>query len=502
MASFFYLRFGYQYGFSDQDEFIPLVLKWMNSSLFESDWFVSNQDSALNVRSVFSGIVFLFAHFVGIKLAVLFVHIATGAALVWGLSRVAYRLYYNGLSSFVFLVIVLVLTPRWNPGANDIWHAMLVPSTLAWTSAVWSLDQLMQKRFLASGLLISVAMLVHPLIGLQLGSILGAVALWKHRLKAGRFFIPFVLVAIPSIVIFAGSAQESDALSATYILTTLRAPHHYLPEAFSAASWAKWLVVAIPGIVYLWTDKNPISDGAARDWILGLVVVSTIVVLLGLLFGTLIPIPFVIKLQSFTIAVWIRVLASLGLSALIVSWLPFGIRAYLERFIMRPAFVLLAMVVVTTTFMGTAISGSTEKEASGQLDSETATWIRQNTPVSAHFAIPPSLSGFQIQTHRAQFVNFKAFPFQGNEANEWLKRLLIVAPVNQLEPGGTHLQSRLDQAFDNLTPVQWDSIHVRANIDYLVRSARSVNQWDDYPAAWCSTRWCVYDLTSTPIHAF
>ncbi|NQV72689.1 hypothetical protein HQ496_06175 [bacterium] len=513
VAGLFYLRFGYQYGFSDQDEFIPLVLKWMNSSLFETDWFVESQLSAFTVRTAFAGIVYFFAQFLGVKLAVLLVHCVTGIGLVWGLTRVSNRLYHNELSSFVFVFLVLVMAPRWNPGGNDIWHAMLVPSTLAWTCAVWSLDQMMGRRFLSSGLLIAAAMVVHPLIGLQLGCILGTVALWKHGGRARWFIIPFLTIAIPSIIVFSGSSEPQGTLSATYILTTLRAPHHYLPEAFSAVSWVKWLIITVPGFFYLWTDNNsikrsrignrpignvPISDGPSRDWILGLAVVSSIVVLLGLLFGTVLPIPSIIKLQPFTIAVWIRVLASLGLSALIIAYMPFGIKTYLERFVKRPTFVVLALVMV----FGIPLISSTDRAVEGQLDSDTANWIQENTPVGALFAIPPSLSGFQIQTQRAQFVNFKAFPFQGNEATEWLDRLLTIAPVEQLEPGGTALQSRLDQAFDNLTPTQWDSIHVRANIDYLVRRAHSVSEWETHPNAWCSTQWCVYDLTSPPINGF
>jgi hypothetical protein len=508
VSGLFYLRFGYQYGFSDQDEFLPLVLKWMNSSLFEADWFVQSQSSAITVRTAFASIVYFFSQFIGAKLGVLLVHVATGIALVWGLIRVSNRLYHNELSSIVFVLLVLVLTPRWNPGGNDLWHAMLVPSTLAWTFAVWSLDQLMGKRFLGGGLLIAAAMVVHPLIGLQLGCILGTVTFWKHGRSAVWFLLPFMLVAVPSVIVFSGGVEPQDTLSSTYVLTTLRAPHHYLPEAFSATSWLKWLFIVVPGFLYLWTDNNSIkrsrinssliSSGLSRDWILGLAVVSSIVVLLGLMFGTVLPIPAVIKLQPFTIAVWIRMLASLGLSALFVASIPFGIRTNLERFVKRPSFVVLAVVTALTI----PLLGTTSRAVEGQLDSETATWIQENTPVSALFAIPPSLSGFQIQTQRAQFVNFKAFPFQGNEANEWLDRLLTIAPTEQLEPGGTAFQSRLDQAFDNLTPVQWDSIHDRANIDYLVRRAYSLNEWETHPNAWCSTQWCVYDLSSPPTNGF
>ena len=45
VVGLFILRFGYHVGWSDQDEFLPLIQHWIDPNLFTHDWFVMMQTS-------------------------------------------------------------------------------------------------------------------------------------------------------------------------------------------------------------------------------------------------------------------------------------------------------------------------------------------------------------------------------------------------------------------------------------------------------------------------
>ena len=165
-------------------------------------------------------------------------------------------------------------------------------------------------------------------------------------------------------------------------------------------------------------------------------------------------------------------------------------------------FVLVAIILASThallpdqqTNPQSAQQPASQPYGGPQLGPETAQWIRRNTDINAVFAIPPSLSGFQIQAQRAQYVNFKAFPFSKTEVREWIRRLQVVAPVESFTPGGALLLARLDSSYLSQTPDEWNYAQVQANIDYLVRPATNDEDWPTENADWCTFKWCVYAL--------
>ena len=299
-AILYYLRFGYDVGFSDQDEFLPLVLQWLDPSLLQQDWFVQMQASTFTIRSGFAGVVLIISKLTSLQAAVLSIHLLTGALLALVLVRLANRLYHNNIASLLFVVIVLVLTPRWNPGGNDIFHSMLVPSSVSWTLSLWSFDFLTRDRLKKAGWLSALSMAIHPLVGLQLGSIFGASLLLSGQKRPQRFLLPFLLVALPSIYFFAEPFSPPAPLSfdafstdpafasSTSILASIRAPHHYLAHTFPILSWFKWLSILGVGGIVIWRDKIFYSSGMMRDAVVKIAAICLGVIGIGGVFTTII----------------------------------------------------------------------------------------------------------------------------------------------------------------------------------------------------------------------
>lgn len=503
-AGLFYVRFGYDVGFSDQDEFVPLVMKWLNPELFTRDWFVIFQDSEFGIRTIFAGLVVLPSLFLPIELAILILHLATWLVLTLSLYRISIFLYDNKLTALIFVIAGTVLTARWNPGGNDLFHSMLVPSSVAWALGMWSLERLLARRYGVAGVLGSLAVLVHPLVGIQICAVLGTGLTISNPRMALRFLLPVFVVAVPMIVIFAdlGAAPDSSAVAGR-ILTHIRAPHHYLPSAFSSASWVTFGSLILVGGSFMWVDSSRTSNGRVRTLIFALFGITLIVLAVSLVLISTFEIDLVTRLQPFSLAVFARILGVLGCISIITTfistsrlrqvdallsqtrWLPFAILFLIVSvFFLRPWFIQLK-------------SGETAPTAmESQLDLVTGSWIKQNTSTDALFAVPPSLSGFQIQSSRSQFVNFKAFPFTKKESEEWLHRLLLVAPVTSFGAGGTALMTQMDSAYLATSPTYWSSTQELEGIDYILRPFLEDRNWARTPPIWCSPSWCIYSSGS------
>ena len=505
------LRFGYGFGFSDQDEFLPLIMHWQNADLFARDWFVMEQASSFGVRTIFARVLYLLALAAPLKVIVAVLHFFTFAAVSTAIFRVANKLYRNRLTAGLAVFTVLLLTSRWNPGGNDLFHSMLVPSSMSWALALWSFERVLHKRYLMAGALSGAAMLIHPLVGLQVGVVI-AVSIYFTEAPRKRvltaFLVPFLVVATPLIIVLTGweihEPANSSSFSAAFILTQLRAPHHYLPGAFQVSSVVKLAIISILGFVILWTERLPLvasrrflsyQDGPARQYLL-----TTSIILLLLLLGayaltSIWPTSTVTRLQPFNLSVMLRITVVIALSGVVSGLIPRRMRRRIATEIRKSSFPvaagLVALFVVTVATQFDTLKVRTFPSDLSKI--ELHDWIQLNTQQNAVFAIPPSMSGFQVGSRRAQYVSFKSYPFEAKASEEWLRRLLRVAPVQDLRPGGVELQARLDKAYAEHNSKNWKEILEKEEIDFIVRvRTDQPDGWSTIDPAWCSSSWCVY----------
>ncbi|MDA1029416.1 MAG: hypothetical protein O3B41_10245 [Bacteroidetes bacterium] len=503
-AGLFYVRFGYDVGFSDQDEFVPLVMKWLNPELFARDWFVTLQDSEFGIRTIFAGLLALPSLFLPIELAILILHVVTWLVLTLSLHRISIYLYDNKLTALIFVIAGTVLTARWNPGGNDVFHSMLVPSSVAWAFGMWSLERLLARRYLVAGILGSLAVLVHPLVGIQICAVLGAGLTLSNPRYALRYLLPIIVVAVPMVLIFADLGAAPDSIAETgRILTHIRAPHHYLPSFFSPASWATFGSLILVGGCFMWIDSSRTSKGHVRTSIFALFGISLIVLAVSAVLISAFKIDLVTRLQPFSLAVFARILGVLGCLSVITTFISTSALRRIDALLSQPRwlpiailFLIVAVLLVRPWYVQVNSGEGAPSSVLSPLDPITGSWIKQNTSIDALFAVPPSLSGFQIQTSRSQFVNFKAFPFTKKGSEEWLLRLLLMAPVSSTSPGGAALMIRMDSAYVASSPTYWSSTPELQGIDYILRPLPEGHNWAKTPPTWCSPTWCIYSSES------
>ena len=168
-------RFGYGYGTSDQDEFLPYLMHLLDNRLFVNDWFVQTQLLSFSIRTYFVYLLYIPASLFSPFASTTLVYILSWFGIASGLFILARRISKNRLAAILSTGIVLLATPFWTLGGNDLVHTMLVPSMTAWALAVWGLAMFFKSRLVLAALLLGISTLFQALVGLQLFIVLFAV---------------------------------------------------------------------------------------------------------------------------------------------------------------------------------------------------------------------------------------------------------------------------------------------------------------------------------------
>ncbi len=514
----FLLRYGYGFGFSDQDEFLPLVSRILDKDLFLADWFVSMQFEGFSIRWPMALLIALPSTFLPVWAVVLVVHLSTAIVSATAVARLSDRIFQSRMTTLAIVIAVMAVTTRFNPGGNDILHGMLVPSSVAWCLILTAIERMQACRFLTTGFLLGAAALFHPLIGLQAGGILLFIAMtWSDvsTRQRIRLSVPFLAVLIPLLIQLAAVGKATP--EATTILTTLRAPHHYLPGAFTGSSWILFgslLAFAATCLLLDTSSKSgadryhrPAYYPSVRSWdrqfLTRMILVST--VLLGCsLLVTVWPLqlPQALRLQPWAVSPLVRVLATVVLCGYVMQWLMCRLGAFLpvldgpiaKLHPHHPRMAETGLLVVGSMILLFSLYAYRDAiHGTGHPDKELHTWAQENSTKDAVFVVPPSMTGFQFGSKRAQYVSFKSFPFADEPTQAWWERLQEIAPVNRQTPGGLRLLERLDSAYAHRSLADMRTFVATNSVDFIVRPQPDPAGWDETETTeWCDDRWCVF----------
>lgn len=513
------LRFGYDYGTSDQDEVIPYVLSLLRPDLFSSDWFVQAQLAEFNVRTPFVWLLRAPAEMLPVWLCALLLYIALWLLLAGATWSLADRLTGSRVAAALSVVLVLIVTPQWTLGGNDLAHSMLVPSMAGWALALWGVLWALRGRLLLAGFLVGSAIWMQALVGLQVAGILGIwllVRRWRYiRNSDGDSSWGNVLIFATTILVVAGpvmallasrqigaTAEAPSTPSLFFIMAEFRVPHHYLPSAFGWASYLKFGAVALLGGASLtWLHRK--RQLRHRVFVASALGVVLMLCLLGTIFTEVTPWLFGTQLQLFKSTVVAKLLCLVGFSGAVVFLLPRVVQTKLDAVLqlgwsgVALALSLWALMITCMVWPGSPLfhlngPGSRLHSPEGSL----LTWVQEETPVDAHFAVPPSWSQFRSYGQRSITVNFKAIPYSEPLIRDWFDRLLRWSPTDVSQPLPRALQQHLDQAYATLPPSTLLQ-HVRTyDVDFVVRPLEAMSLPDPFERVFRNQAGVIYRVPS------
>ncbi len=484
---FYYVRFGYDYAHSDQDEFIPYLLHRLDPALFAEDWLVRIQATEFSVRTWFVWLVQAFSAIMPIWLAVWGLYAACWLCIAWTVWKIAWCFTEDRLVASGAVFVTLVATPVWTLGGNDLVHGMLVPSMAGWAIGGLAVYLFLKARPLAAAVLLGVACWMHPLVGLQLAALLCMVQLlaWRERERPLRslvaFFLVFAACALPTLgpifyqQVLAATPQETDP-SLFYILAEFRNPHHYLPGSFHPKRMLGFALIAGAGLAALaW---RPVRQQLHhRKFLVRILVAIAVFCITGWIFTEIVPVLAIAKLQLFKTTVLAKALLIIVAGSAANALLPHGIRRMLHGGLRHGRIGAIAVAAAWAVAMALTLPengylhnriGPWQRAAApiGAVQE----WVKTHTPRDAVFATPPSLSSFRSEAQRAIVVNHKAIPFTDRHMITWFERLTDLAPVGRPERGAPDLLYRLDAAFESLTERQLGELGQQYTFRYVLRS--------------------------------
>ena len=528
-----YWRVGYGYGVGDHEELIPQLLRLIDPSLYPRDPYLLAEEQAFSVRFVWLWTLRAACFLVPPPVAVFAFSVIAWASVCASSFRLALSLVPSRTAA-TLAVLATIGALYWTPGSNALWSATYAPESIAWAPALWAVAMFFEDRWSLAAVLLGVTAWIQPLMGLQLGLLLGLVALWQmadgDALGALRRAVAFgaVVFAVASPILVPTLLTQvdselipDDGLSTFFVTAWLRQAHHYLGSAQPVGTLVRFAVLIAAGLAGLGVlqkgaglSREPTEAGGAappvrpqhvRLAVRTLVAVAALVVVYvigteGLQSLT------VAKMQFFRLTLVAKLILLAWAAGAAVALLPSHPRSLAEdlfdsrRFGWTVALLAIAITVSLTLAQIGRPGALWGPRAHRETDVYRAErWISEHTPRDAVVLVPPTTTTFRVHARRAAAVNFKPTTFRDAAMHRWLARILTVAPTDLPDRSGglgavTAWRASLDSAYAAHTPAEWAALSDTFDADYALvdRSLTPTPPAGD--PAFATDRWAVYRL--------
>jgi Domain of unknown function (DUF6798) len=331
---------GYVFGTGNQNAQLPIIMRFLDPSLCQSDWFLHWYFDYPNF-AWFYGLVFagLSKAFGALDVAYLIVYVAglvTRGVVVYCLAT---SIWKNRGVGLIAVLMMLYSSSLGELGVSPLVTRELEPAFLAHSLVLLSAYWLYRQYYVRSAALLFLTGLFHPLIGPESTALLALATFLSlgssaRREVLTRLLLVFLAGALPIAIGFlstGGQLVENQA-EVIRIMAWERAPWHYVPFTWGRDVWLNFALFVIPVIV----ARLRVPASKFLDWI-ALGVVGCFV------FGTLSfawePLLVLVKLQPFRMSVLLQWVGALYLARYCWKWVSD------ERRVIRVAGVVLLMVL-------------------------------------------------------------------------------------------------------------------------------------------------------------
>jgi hypothetical protein len=496
---------GYRFGYGNQTEQIPIILRHMDSSFLSNDFFVEAA-SGFGPRFYYAKFIALLA--TGFSLPwIFFVLTLVVNAGVVGVSYAATReVFRTGRLAGCLAAIFSVCVSGFGFGmAADIRFEDFQPASMAIPWALAALWMGMTDRPLLASLFAVIASIWHPLYGIETGALALLVVTTRILLDADgtRFLIRPICGAVILLVnaccfwILPGRGFSGDSLTATGVIEILgrfRSPHHYLASTFPARQYLALVLFILFGIraftLFIAKSKRrrDIALLAAPAAILAACFCAYLFVEIWPFAAWVTAQPFrllfALKWQGYLVMAWLLALwfespapprfliaaamlfgtltliaagARQELILVVLSGLLLSLLRTASNF-RRIGALLITVGIVTAAFTNRVNQFTALKELMPVLveadhrgdEADISRWAGGHTPAESVFITPASLEEFRFIARRAMVVDFKSIPFGADAMREWHRRLITCyGPVTG---GGFPALALMDRNYLHIAP--------------------------------------------------
>ena len=232
-ALFLFVR-GYQFNTDDQAEHLPQVYQQLDPELYPKDYFVNASNSIFTVRHFYEKLVLVIEEVVGLEWGLFVLTFCCIALMAYSFARIAEELFGDRWSVLLAPILAMVVFYGFTVGGNHVMYGSFISSTIAKGISAFALLQFIRIKQLFAGVVLGLATLFQPLVGLQLFLILGGIELlfrWNIK-KTFQFAIPYLavsaLILVPTFARQFGETMEQNKELYYEVLYRFRNHHHYI----------------------------------------------------------------------------------------------------------------------------------------------------------------------------------------------------------------------------------------------------------------------------------
>ncbi|MBP9151552.1 MAG: hypothetical protein KBF73_04645 [Flavobacteriales bacterium] len=405
---------GYQFNTDDQAEHLPQIYQQLDLQLYPNDYFVNQSNAIFTVRHYYEKLVLLVAETIGLEWGLFVLTFFCIALMAFSFARIAEELFQDRWTVLLAPILAMFVFYNFTVGGNHIMYGSFISSTIAKGISAFALLQFIRSKHLFASIVLGIATLFQPLVGLQLFLLLGAILLLFRRNLRETIVFGLGFIAVASFILvptFARQFAESAAYDKDLyyeILYRFRNHHHYLPSLFPVTHYVKFLFLTLIGVeVYAFT--KPSDKGFFVPFVtLGLL--GMLVYAVGLEF---LHIQALGKLQWFKVTVWIGALSSIMLAGLIgpilSGFFPLTkTRQYLFPFSFF-LFLLFTFSITNSKFLPATYQHKYLIGNRNYTDLEKMHfWIEENTEKDVSVLVSPDDNAFPCQAKRSIPIHFQA----------------------------------------------------------------------------------------------
>ncbi len=252
------LRFGYRFGTGDQVELLPYTLFLHDSTLYPNDFFIQGLNASVpNERTVMANLLLPFVNHLEI-FCFIFQFLST-VVLIFGLERLSRRFIKSKYLSWLAILVALIPLNDFALGNVELYSECFQASGLAVAIIIWAIVLFLDKKYLLTSVLMSVATFIQLLEGLDVMMVLCAVLLIAVFRKevSWKVFLGFISVyaftaGIYLVMIFMQKNIHSDISNEELfkILFEFRHPHHFIFSSFSKGKMVVFILLAVASIFF------------------------------------------------------------------------------------------------------------------------------------------------------------------------------------------------------------------------------------------------------------
>lgn len=434
-ALFLFLR-GYQFNTDDQAEHLPQIYQMLDSELYPNDYFVNASNSIFTVRHYYEKLVLIVAETVGLEWGLFFLTFCCIALMAYSLARIAEELFGDRWSILLAPVLAMVVFYGFTVGGNHVMYGSFISSTIAKGISAFAVLQFVKSKHLLSGIILGIATLFQPLVGLQLFLILGGIELlfrWNIK-KTFRFAAPYLavsaLILIPTFARQFGESIEYNKELYYEILYRFRNHHHYVPSLFPITHYIKFFGLLALGILSYYLTKP--QDKKFYFGFVSLGMTGMLVYWLGLEHLGVLQVG---KVQWFKTTVWMGAFSSIMVAGLLGQLLSGYISlSRFKQYVLPFSFSLFLLFTFGITnskylpeshhhkfMVGKRVHSGLEKMHF---------WIEENTPKDVSVLVSPDNNAFPCQAKRSMPIHFQAIIHEPFFMMPWYESFVEVYGVS------------------------------------------------------------------------